>query len=202
MRATIVVCLIAVISYAVAENCGPLGGNVRCGGKNCCSRFGWCGATDAHCDPATCNKQFSAPASSCASQATNPLPSDSPFKVPNIDVCGGSSGIHCPGAGQDSYFYRCCSVNGHCGPKNDIQQQELYCGAGCQGAFGNCDTNRPRPASPTGPAKVVGAGGNCGPIVNTRCADGLCCSGSNFCGTGVDYCGAANWCQAKWGRCD
>lgn len=21
-------------------------------------------------------------------------------------------------------------------------------------------------------------------------------------GTGVDFCGAANWCQPKWGRCD
>lgn len=30
--------------------------------------------------------------------------------------------MSCPGAGQNSYFYRCCSSNGHCGPKNNVSR--------------------------------------------------------------------------------
>jgi hypothetical protein len=34
-------------------------------------------------------------------------------------------------------------------------------------------------------AETAHDGETCGPIVNKKCASGLCCSGSNFCGTGV-----------------
>ncbi|KAG7005332.1 hypothetical protein G7Y79_00020g048600 [Physcia stellaris] len=182
---------------AAAQNCGPSYGNQKCAAGKCCSQYGWCDTGAAYCDPATCLKTYSGTGSSCAT------PSD-PYAstVPNIDVCGhAQGGVSCPGAGKDKYFYRCCSSQGHCGPKNNIQDQALYCGAGCQAGFGDCSTNRKKPADPTTPPKTAKAGDTCGPIVNAKCATGLCCSGSNFCGTGVDFCGAANWCQSKWGKC-
>ena len=122
--------------------------------------------------------------------------------IPNIDVCGhAQGGVSCPGAGTNGYFYRCCSSAGHCGPKNNIQDQSLYCGAGCQSGYGDCSTNKSPPPPPSAPPKTVGNGETCGPIVNAKCGSGLCCSGSNFCDTGPDFCGAANWCQLKWGAC-
>ena len=133
-------------------------------------------------------------------QATSP---SSPYasSIPQIDVCGhAQGGVSCPGAGQNSFFYRCCSSKGHCGPKNNIQDQGLYCGAGCQQGYGKCDTEK-TPPLPTASPGISQNGQTCGPIVNKKCASGLCCSGSNFCGTGVDFCGSANWCQSKWGQC-
>ncbi|KAL9053213.1 MAG: hypothetical protein Q9206_004020 [Seirophora lacunosa] len=175
MRASILIsaCFAAI---ALAQNCGPAYANQKCAAGKCCSQYGW---------------------------ATTTTPSN-PYlsTVPDIDVCGsGQGGVRCPGAGSNGYFYRCCSSAGHCGPKNDIQDQGIYCGAGCQGGFGECAFNKQPPASPATPAKTVGNGDTCGPIVNAKCGAGLCCSGSNFCGTGPDYCGAANWCQPKWGVC-
>ncbi|KAI4112125.1 MAG: hypothetical protein LQ339_000133 [Xanthoria mediterranea] len=227
----------------LAQNCGPAFANQKCAAGTCCSQYGWCDTTPAHCDPKTCQKTFSGAGSSCAVGAPSSLSSSStsssssrlrkkrappsnPFphpdaigggstpptspspsgpytsQVPNIDVCGSAQGgVKCPGAGSNGYFYRCCSSAGHCGPKNDIQDQAIYCGAGCQGSFGDCAlTKNPPPYSSATP-KIANGGDTCGPIVNAKCAAGLCCSGSNFCGTGADFCGAANWCQPKWGSC-
>ncbi|KAL9017333.1 MAG: hypothetical protein Q9185_005331 [Variospora sp. 1 TL-2023] len=161
-----------------------------------------CDSTPAHCDPKNCQKAFSGAGSSCAGSTTTSTNPSNPYvsAVPEIDVCGsGQGGVRCPGAGSNGYFYRCCSSAGHCGPKND--DQGIYCGAGCQGNFGECALNKQPPTSPATPPKTVGAGDTCGPIVNAKCGAGLCCSGSNFCGTGPDFCGAANWCQPKWGAC-
>lgn len=121
--------------------------------------------------------------------------------IPEIDVCGaGSGGVSCPGAGSGGYFYRCCSSAGHCGPKNTEQGDLQYCGAGCQPGYGLCDPHRHPPPNPTTPP-TVSTDSHCGPIVNKKCPSGQCCSGSNFCGTGVAFCGAANWCQASYGTC-
>ena len=208
------------------------------------SQYGWCDVGVAYCDPLTCLKNFSGADSKCAAASistlrtttkreistapttatrtsfTNTAAVEPPYEsqVPVIDVCGNAQGgVSCPGAGLGGYFYRCCSSAGHCGPKNDIQDQNIYCGVGCQAGYGKCDEEE-KPPVPTGTPGVSGEGETCGPIVNKRCGDGLCCSGSNFCGTGVsgaivikesvtnvyeqvDFCGADNWCQKDWGRC-
>lgn len=213
----------------LAQNCGPKYGNQICASKNCCSMYGWCDTDAAHCDLKTCLKAYSAKDSVCYRGTTTPTTtkkatttlrtstktttttskaptSTAPYasQIPVIDVCGAGSGaqnVSCPGAGIDGYFYRCCSTAGHCGPKNNIQDESLYCGSGCQPGYGDCNSNRPKPADPTGQPGVAQNGETCGPIVNKKCAPGLCCSGSNFCGTDTDFCGAANWCQPKWGQC-
>lgn len=169
-----------------------------------------CGTTKDHCDTPTCLKSFSGASSPCKpimvtktaqAQATSPA-QGFPSAVPEIDVCGSAQGgVTCPGAGANGYFYRCCSSAGHCGPKNDIQDQSLYCGDGCQAGFGKCD-NQAKPKVPTAAPGTAGDGEDCGPIVNKKCGNGLCCSGSNFCGAGEDFCGAANWCQKNWGKCN
>ncbi|ORY59652.1 uncharacterized protein BCR38DRAFT_445136 [Pseudomassariella vexata] len=197
-------------SAVLIENCGPKFGNQICAAGDCCSQYGWCDSDAAHCDPANCLQKFSGKGSSCAKlSTTSPVAkpvttTKSAFasQVPNIDVCGSAQGgVSCPGAGINSYFYRCCSSAGHCGPKNDIQDQGLYCGTGCQAGFGNCNVGVAKPPKPSGTPGISQAGETCGPIVNKKCASGLCCSGSNFCGTGTDFCGAANWCQPSWGKC-
>lgn len=164
-----------------------------------------CDTGEAWCDPTTCQPRFSGPGSSCASLASPAYPASSnasslpptstttsPYisTVPNIDVCGHAvGGVSCPGAGVPpgpkvpGYYYRCCSSDGHCGPKNNIESQNLYCGADtCQVGFGDCATNRTAPPLPSGPPTTARMGQTCGPIVNAKCGVGLCCSGSNYCG--------------------
>ena len=182
-----------------------------------------CDVGASYCDPATCLKAFSGTGSTCKGATPTTLSTSKPTatfpaQVPEIDVCGSAQGgVTCPGVGANvrypffialpsitditqGYFYRCCSSAGHCGPKNDIQDQAIYCGTGCQAGYGKCNSMT-KPAQPTSGAGTAQAGQDCGPIVNKKCATGLCCSGSNFCGTTADFCGAANWCQPKWGKC-
>lgn len=203
----------SLVSTALAGNCGPDNKNAKCSAGECCSQYGWCGTTKDHCNANNCLRNFSGASSQCkpptattlkTSTTTKPATSPAttfPTAVPEIDVCGhAQGGVTCPGAGANGYFYRCCSSAGHCGPKNDIQDQSIYCGTGCQAGYGKCDTED-KPPVPTQAPGTSGSGETCGPIVNKKCAAGLCCSGSNFCGTGEDFCGAANWCQSKWGKC-
>ena len=83
---------------------------------------------------------------------------------------------------RDCAYANVPGTAGHCGPKNNIQDQGLYCGDGCQEGFGECVSNRAKPPNPAGTPGTAQNGETCGPIVNKRCATGLCCSGSNFCG--------------------
>ncbi|RPB11006.1 hypothetical protein P167DRAFT_554148 [Morchella conica CCBAS932] len=184
----------AAIASVAAQQCGTQNSNRVCAAGQCCSQYGWCDTTAAHCNPANCQRAFSGAGSGSTGIGNT---------VPHIDICGaGSGGISCPGAGIGGFFYRCCSGNGHCGPKNTEQSQYDYCGTShCQPGYGACDPTRSLPPNPAAPATVAGPQENCGPIVNKRCPAGQCCSGSNYCGTGPDFCGAANWCQVNWGEC-
>ncbi|KAF1916856.1 hypothetical protein BDU57DRAFT_450524 [Ampelomyces quisqualis] len=204
--------LFSLVSGVFAGGCGPDHGNAKCAQNECCSQHGLCGTNVNDCDAATCLKAFSGHSSSCKPSTPTTLARSTkqdvspartfPTAVPEIDVCGhAQGGVTCPGAGADGYFYRCCSSAGHCGPKNTIQDQNLYCGDGCQAGFGKCDHMK-KPADPVAEKGVSDEGETCGPIVNKKCGNELCCSGSNFCGTGDDFCTASNWCQSKWGRCD
>ncbi|KAI5803666.1 hypothetical protein EDC01DRAFT_716105 [Geopyxis carbonaria] len=205
---TLLLSVLLPLALAQSMNCGPKHANRKCAAStDCCSEYGWCGTTAAHC-ASTCLKPFSGANSACVKKVTSVKPTATATagafasEIPVIDVCGAKSNhVSCPGAGPGNFFYRCCSKNGHCGPKNNIQAQGDYCGDGCQAGYGKCNT-MPVPKLPTTKAKIVGAGDHCGPIVNAKCGGGLCCSGANFCGSEEDFCGAANFCQSKWGHCD
>ncbi|KAK7611616.1 hypothetical protein BKA81DRAFT_395647 [Phyllosticta paracitricarpa] len=220
--ATLVYLLCACL--VAGQNCGPQFDGEVCDVGNCCSQYGWCDTDAAHCDPATCQTAYSGAGSSCSAKGTTPAspassstsstassttasPSSYVSSIPVIDTCGPSEHVSCPGAGPNGYYYRCCSSAGHCGPKNSIQDPDMYCGAGCQTEYGDCSGtggnsgNSSAPPPPDGTPGAAGEGETCGPIVNKKCAGkGLCCSGSNFCGQGTDFCGAANWCQSGWGE--
>ncbi|KAI3664303.1 hypothetical protein L1987_45323 [Smallanthus sonchifolius] len=43
--------LLFLLASASAQNCGRQGGNARCSNGNCCSQYGFCGNTPAHCSP-------------------------------------------------------------------------------------------------------------------------------------------------------
>ncbi|TGZ76167.1 hypothetical protein EX30DRAFT_375746 [Ascodesmis nigricans] len=194
---------------AAAQRCGTEspGGNVKCVAAQCCSEYSWCGTTSAYCN-SRCQKPFggpSAPSSCRPSTTATTSPTTFPSTIPAIDVCGGSTGVTCSGVGPEGYFYRCCSTHGHCGPKNSLQSSIDYCGPGCQPGAGKCDPSTPLPSSllrgPPPGAPEAGQGEQCGPIVGRKCGRGLCCSGSNFCGSTAPFCGTSNWCQRGWGVC-
>lgn len=88
-----------------------------------------------------------------------------------------------------STFGDCCSANGFCG------KTDLYCGAGCQEASGNCYAN----------ALLISSDGRCGlqdpgKHICPQSTFGPCCSGTGWCGSNSTYC--ATGCQSDYGECE
>lgn len=100
--------------------CGADFGGTTCAGSvygGCCSEYGYCGDTTAHCSTG-CQSAFG----SCTE--SGPV-------VSTDGTCSSTSdpeGATCLG----SAFGECCSEWGYCGSTN------AYCGTGCQLAFGSC----------------------------------------------------------------
>ena len=133
---------------AVSTNgaCGPSNG-FSCAGSafgDCCSEYGFCGATTLYCD-AGCNPLFGK-CSSAGSNSTTPISNTTPtaslttsssiptptlIKSPN-GSCGGNTSYTCIGY----HMGECCSQYGFCGG------DERYCDAGCNPLFGNCNPSK------------------------------------------------------------
>ncbi|KAF2028534.1 FAD-binding domain-containing protein [Setomelanomma holmii] len=120
-------------------SCGSTG-SITCKGSgfgDCCSQYGWCGSSTAHCGTGcqsawgTCTG--SNPVSSSKISSTLVVRTSTKISTPvSTDAsCGGASGYTCLG----SSFGDCCSSNGWCGSTT------AYCGSGCQTGFGNCGSN-------------------------------------------------------------
>ncbi|KAJ4316401.1 hypothetical protein N0V94_005473 [Neodidymelliopsis sp. IMI 364377] len=122
-------------------SCGGTNG-YKCSGSsfgNCCSQYGWCGASTDHCGTG-CNSLFgncgtnanpsSAPASS-TTLSSAPQPTGA-LKTSTDGSCGASSGFTCTGFTLDGAKAECCSQYGFCGATAD------YCGTGCNPLAGNC----------------------------------------------------------------
>ncbi|KAH7135567.1 hypothetical protein B0J11DRAFT_393696, partial [Dendryphion nanum] len=113
-------------------SCGGINGLVCTGSGfgDCCSPYGWCGASTAHCG-AGCQNPFGtcsgSPTTLATITGTAPEPT-STIRVSLDGLCGGTTGQTC----QGSDFGNCCSEYGYCG------NTEIYCAAGCQPAFGTC----------------------------------------------------------------
>ncbi|TVY68383.1 Lectin-B [Fusarium oxysporum f. sp. cubense] len=146
--------------------CGK-NGKVCKGSKygDCCSAEGYCGK-DSHCG-AGCQPKFG----TCAAET-------------NISTDGfcGKNGKVCKG----STYGDCCSAQGYCGKETG------HCDAGCQSAFGSCNSA----------AGNISTDGQCGKNGKTCKGStfGDCCSPQGWCGKEKDHCGTG--CQSGFGTCD
>ncbi|KAF3352872.1 DNA repair and recombination protein RAD26 [Verticillium dahliae VDG1] len=160
-------------SVSTDGTCGGTNGWI-CPKGNCCSRFGFCGATTDHCAPG-CQSAF----------GFCPTPTPGSNVSPD-GTCGGSNKFVCASG-------TCCSKNGFCGTTKD------HCDAGCQSDFGNCgDAFVPTPSGTPAPGGVS-TDGSCGGAKGLICPQGNCCSQFGFCGATTDHCGAG--CQSAFGIC-
>jgi len=151
----------------IVERCGPSNGGQTCAGnpfkETCCSEFGWCGSTPAHCGT-KCQPGFSA-SGACVSASTI------------VERCGPSNGGQtCAG---NPFKETCCSEFGWCGSTS------AHCGAKCQPGFsasGAC-VSAPTIVERCGPSN---GGQTCAgnPFEETCCSEyGWCGSTSAHCGT-------------------
>eukprot|EP00834_Sanchytrium_tribonematis_P003172 NODE_115_length_18417_cov_0.666012.p4 type:complete len:399 gc:universal NODE_115_length_18417_cov_0.666012:7108-5912(-) len=119
---------------------GICGSNGKtCPSNNCCSQYGFCGSTAAHC-AAGCQSAFSNPSTLCATSNTASNISTDGQCGSNGKVCGGST---------------CCSKFGFCGTASSDGTKD-HCGPGCQTKFSTstqCVGEFPK--YPTAPATSV-----------------------------------------------
>ncbi|KAL0937487.1 polysaccharide deacetylase family protein [Colletotrichum truncatum] len=111
------------------SSCGGENG-YTCPGTTCCSEYGFCGTTTAHCGTGcqplfgTCGSAAPAPSGASAT-ASAPAATQTSGGISPDSSCGGDKGYTCP----DS---TCCSEYGFCGTTT------AHCGTGCQPLFGKC----------------------------------------------------------------
>ncbi|KAF2471961.1 glycoside hydrolase/deacetylase [Lindgomyces ingoldianus] len=139
----------AIVSPTAVSRNGSCGGvtGFTCVGfadGQCCSQYGWCGATPDHCNVG-CQSAFgncagdgsssiitAASSSVPATSTFSSIPSSTPTGRTSPDgTCGGTSGYHCIGFSLGS----CCSQYGWCGASSG------HCGSGCNPKFGTCGTS-------------------------------------------------------------
>ncbi|KAK7529761.1 uncharacterized protein J3D65DRAFT_688325 [Phyllosticta citribraziliensis] len=136
--------------------CGASAGGQTCFGNvvgSCCSQWGYCGIGDPWCGTG-CQSEFGdcdnnpSPSPSLSSIASNPASSSASVGAssslapqPSSSTSATPSGIPFPdGACGPTYGYQtcanstCCSEWGFCGIGDG------YCGAGCQTAYGQCNS--------------------------------------------------------------
>jgi len=206
--------------YSTDGKCGPNNGNLLCDPKStvytgtCCSPYGWCGNTAAHCGDGCqsgCGKD-TAPA------AASPVATTPTTAGPRDDGRCGSTfgGASCDAKGA---FGGCCSSYGYCGSTDGHCLVANGCQNGCKDQAAVASTS-PGPASvapavsrppstttsgepvlgkPTSAAPkptdtaVVTTDGSCGAkFGNTVCgnwAQGACCSMYGYCGNTTSHCG-------------
>ncbi|KAF6827909.1 putative class III aminotransferase [Colletotrichum plurivorum] len=99
--------------------CGA--GKGSCGGGSCCSQYGYCGTGFDYCGTG-CQVGFG----TCGTGGGN---SGSPGLPISTDGSCGAGRATCRGNG----IHQCCSRYGFCGNSN------MFCGSGCQPAFGICN---------------------------------------------------------------
>eukprot|EP00834_Sanchytrium_tribonematis_P002697 NODE_89_length_21781_cov_0.895836.p6 type:complete len:332 gc:universal NODE_89_length_21781_cov_0.895836:4443-3448(-) len=213
------------------EKCGPLNGN-KCANGLCCSKYGYCGDTDAHCNANSCQPTWSE--SGCVAgvgyfQKCGPNGFNAKCRIgmccsKSLGVCGDSFDICRTDAnGCDPLFGECKGeLYGRCGtPFNNkscpiVMRAEKccspdgycgfdaqHCGTGCQKPFGLCGLNLL--------TQYVKLGEACGPTDNgngirKECVGddttNLCCGKNSICGDKADSCAKSKGCQLDYGFCD
>ena len=167
--------------YSTDGTCGPNHGNTLCDPNSkvytgtCCSQYGWCGNTPAHCGTGCISGCTGASSSSVSA----PAPSSTGGTTRNDGRCGSAfGGAVCDPAGP---YGGCCSSYGYCG------NTEGHCLAanGCQSG---CST----PATSTGPTGSQGPTSSTAPRPDGRC-------GTAFGGATCDPKGAFGGCCSSFG---
>jgi len=169
-----------------------------CPNSECCSKYGYCGTTDEHCNVASefqtnYGRCFETDASGnrvtvgvivesvtkTTTQAPTPTPSTS-----KSYRCG--KGYGSCGRGL------CCSRFGWCGLTEEFCDPKT-----CQSQYGVCWDKSASTTVTTPVYKSVP--GRCGSVYGP-CPTGFCCSRYGWCGTSESFC-AANKCQPNYGLC-
>ncbi|KAF2197676.1 DUF1929-domain-containing protein [Delitschia confertaspora ATCC 74209] len=179
--------------YSTDGTCGPAHGNTICDPKStvytgsCCSSYGWCGNTAAHCGTGCIS---GCPGSVSSVAPTTPAATSAP---PRDDGrCGKDfGGATCDAKGAyggccSSYGY-CGSTEGHCLPAN-----------GCQNGCGVPVVSPPAASQPASTAPR--SDGRCGKDFGGATCDakgeyGGCCSSAGYCGKTNDHCLPTSGCQ-------
>lgn len=196
--------------YSSDGKCGSQNGNMLCDPKStvysgtCCSSYGWCGSTPAHCGDG-CQ-------SGCEKKDADPKPSTggAASGVRDDGRCGKDfGGATCDANGP---YGGCCSEYGYCGKTDGHCLKANGCQNGCsdgapaQTAPAATPANTRPPSTttsgepvlgkPTGgsnPTGVPTTDGSCGAkFGNTVCgnwAQGSCCSMYGYCGNTTAHCG-------------
>jgi len=160
------------IKISTSGKCGRIYG--RCPHGECCSKYGYCGASDKYCGSG-CQSEFGICNIFGNYNSSNKSSNKTNNKISKNGKCGRIYG-RCPHG-------ECCSQYGYCGTSRK------YCGSGCQSEFGMCNPFA---------AKKPSNDGKCGKMYG-KCPHGECCSQYGYCGTSKDYCGTG--CQRKYGLC-
>ncbi|KAF2109263.1 glyoxal oxidase [Lophiotrema nucula] len=213
--------------YSTDGTCGPANGNTLCDPKStvytgtCCSSYGWCGNTPAHCGTGCisgCTNSAASSSVKVVAATSSAKPAATSAAAPRSDGrCGKDfGGATCDPKGAyggccSSYGY-CGSTDGHCLPANGCQN-------GCTGAasssvkpVSSASASRP-PSTTTSGEPVLGkpstapasqptgkatTDGSCGATFgNTVCGNwpqGACCSMYGYCGNTTAHCGSG--CQS------
>ncbi|ORY85216.1 hypothetical protein LY90DRAFT_302423, partial [Neocallimastix californiae] len=146
----------------------------KCDNDKCCSKYGYCGTTDAYCSVSKgCQIKYGdcyevVDTASVASVASDASVLDTP-------ECGKGIGSCIDG--------ECCNSEGYCG----ISDDHCSIDKGCQKEFGVCNSQ----------SGVGECGENFGRCPNAE----HCCSKMGFCGASDDYCSLKKGCQPEYGLC-
>ncbi|KAH8723929.1 glyoxal oxidase N-terminus-domain-containing protein [Phaeosphaeriaceae sp. PMI808] len=215
------------VQYSTDGKCGPANGNLLCDPKSttytgsCCSSYGWCGNTPAHCGDGClsgCNN---------GAQPSSAQPVATPTTTPNAPGprddgrCGKDfGGATCDAKGA---YGGCCSSYGYCGSTDGHCLVANMCQSGCKDnapvssapaptsavtrppsatTSGEPVLGKPSSVVDTKPTGVPTVDGSCGAkFGGTVCgnwAQGSCCSMYGYCGNTTSHCGEG--CQN--GPCD
>ncbi|KAF1838726.1 DUF1929-domain-containing protein [Decorospora gaudefroyi] len=211
--------------YSTDGKCGPANGNLLCDPNStvysgtCCSQYGWCGGSPAHCGDG-CQSGCGNAAEPTSVKVTAPTKA----AARDDGRCGKDfGGASCDASGP---YGGCCSSYGYCGTTDGHCLVANGCQNGCKdsdpvvasSAEATPAVSRP-PSSTTSGEPVLGkpttvattepsatdvltTDGSCGAnFGNTVCGDwpqGSCCSMYGYCGNTTAHCGEG--CQN--GPCD
>lgn len=196
--------------YSQDGKCGAQNGNLLCDPKStvytgsCCSQYGWCGNTPAHCSDG-CQSGCGNDDPTATPAATTPANSG----VRDDGRCGKDfGGATCDPKGA---YGGCCSEYGYCGTTDGHCLKANGCQNGCKDGDASATTPSPvtntrppststsgepvlgKPTTPSNPNGIPTTDGSCGAkFGNTVCGDwaqGSCCSMYGYCGNTTAHCG-------------